>query len=199
MSGFRSGLLLLLLLLLLLADFKASVFGAAASRSLQQHQQQHLWCSTYSAAARRSALLACAAFISPVCCCFRVGWGPQGGAPPKPGLEGGPGEGPLFAVPKKRTSHSKTRSRRANWVRRQPRNHYKFSSVDVIGPHLSGGFALTAGRTAAANWLGAAGFLSSSFLLLKAAANSAAADAAPPLQQQQGPPDDPEKGNLQAS
>ncbi|KAL8425059.1 hypothetical protein ACSSS7_008411 [Eimeria intestinalis] len=76
-------------------------------------------------------------------------------------------------------------------MRRPAKNHYRglgfrYSSVDLIGPHLSGGFALTAGRTAAASWLGIEGFLSPLPLLRRAAANSAAADT-PQLQQQGAP------------
>ena len=75
----------------------------------------------------------------------------------------------------------------------------QFSSIDVIGPFLRGGGALTATRAACAPWLGLPGFGVSPQLLSRASKAAAAADehqdaaaataeaAAAAGEQQQGP------------
>lgn len=161
---------LLLLLLLVLLQLLLPSFTAAAGISsffLQQGQLQQFRCTDTSGPVQRSSTIPIAFLLRP------LHWGPQWAPPACPQ---GPWLSALFAVPKKRTSHSKTRSRRATWVRRKPKNHYKFSSVDLIGPHLSGGFSLTLSRTAASSWLGLPGFLVPLNVLRRGPKGSAAAD-----------------------
>ncbi|KAF8820601.1 hypothetical protein IE077_003004 [Cardiosporidium cionae] len=59
----------------------------------------------------------------------------------------------LCAVPKKKTSRAKTRSRRANWFRRQPNKHVKKSAIDLVEATKKAFGTLTAACTTRAGWL----------------------------------------------
>ncbi|KAF4643526.1 hypothetical protein TGRH88_031920 [Toxoplasma gondii] len=59
----------------------------------------------------------------------------------------------LWAVPKKRVSHSRTRTRRSVWMKRKPKKQYAYSSIDTFEALQQTEGTLTAGRTLHANWL----------------------------------------------